>query len=205
MMDPQSYLQARQYAFTRMEKELPPSLVYHGLFHTRDEVVPSAEMLAEIEGLSWESVDLLRTAAWFHDIGFIEQATGHEKIGVRIAAEVLPGFGYSQVQVEIVTGAIFATILPQFPTTRLEQVMADADLSVLGGKNFLPRSEDLRRERAFLGFEYSDMEWYQGQLNFITQHQYFTPGAKALLDPQKLLNIAALEQILQSLPQSGEG
>lgn len=203
-MDSQSYAQARQYALTRLEKELSPNLVYHGLFHTREEVVPSAEILAGMEGLSGEELDLLRTAAWFHDIGFIEQGDGHEKIGARIASEALPGFGYSPEQVEIVTGAIFATILPQFPTTCLEQVMVDADLSVLGGKNFLPRSEDLRRERAFLGREYSDEEWYRGQLNFLRQHRYFTHSARTLLDPQKLLNIAALEQILAFLSQSEE-
>ncbi|HVN53894.1 MAG TPA: hypothetical protein VMT46_06145 [Anaerolineaceae bacterium] len=199
MINPQSYARARQYALTRLEKELSPNLVYHSLYHTRDEVVLSAEVLAVKEGISGESLHLMCTAAWFHDIGFIEQADGHEKIGARIASEALPGFGYNPEQVEIVTGAIFATILPQFPTTRLEQVMADADLSVLGGKEFLPRSADLRRERAFLGREYSDVEWYRGQLNFIRQHQYFTASARALLDPQKKLNIGALEQILASL------
>ncbi len=198
-MDIHSFDLAKQYAFGRLERELSPKLVYHGLRHTRDEVVPWAEKLGPMEGLSAEGMDLLRTAAWFHDIGFVEGPANHELVSIRIAMEVLPGFRYTPGQIEVIRGAILATILPQAAITPVEKILADADLSVLGSPNFLPRSSDLRRERATYGHASTDVEWCQGQLKFLQDHDYFTHSAHALLNAQKDANIAALQQELISL------
>ena len=198
-MDAQSFQQAKQYAFGRLERELSPNLVYHGLRHTRDEVVPWAEKLGPLEGISGEALDLLRTAAWFHDIGFVEGPANHELVSIRIAMEVLPGFGYTPAGIEVIRGAILATILPQAAITPIEKILADADLNVLGSTNFQTRSNDLRQERALYGIDFTDVEWYQGQLKFLEDHDYFTQSAYTLLNPQKLLNIAALKQELISL------
>ena len=93
-MQNQNFEHAKQYALGRLEKELSSGLYYHGLFYTTDDVVLAVEKFAEGEGIEGESLDLLLTAAWFHDLGFIEVRAGHEAAGARIASEVLPGFGY---------------------------------------------------------------------------------------------------------------
>src|SRR5512139_3146010 len=93
---------ARRYAETRLEQELSPELHYHSIAHTRNEVVPAAERLAGMERINGRSLDLLLTAAWFHDIGYVEQPYLHELISARIAVQVLPTFGYRDSQVEIV-------------------------------------------------------------------------------------------------------
>src|SRR3989338_10064542 len=112
-MNAQIFEQSKQYALHRLESELSPDLHYHGITHTRNDVVPAAETLADMEGMQGESLYLLLTAAWFHDLGYIEQPLHHELISARIAGEVLPGFGYTSEQVEIVRWAILATALPQ--------------------------------------------------------------------------------------------
>lgn len=198
-MDAQNFEQARQYALHRLEQELSPKLTYHGITHTRDDVVPAAESLAGMEGIQGESLYLLLTAAWFHDLGFIEQPLYHELISARIAVQVLPGFGYSTEQIEIVRWAILATALPQSPTTLLEEILTDADLDVLGRDDFMSRNGNLRRELAFFGKDYSDMEWYMGQLKFVETHTYFTASAHTLRDTGKLKNIADLKQVLEEL------
>src|SRR5215510_1053091 len=195
-MNPQIFEQARGYAVHRLEHELSPALLYHGIAHTRDEVVPAVERLAGMEGLQGESLYLLLTAAWFHDIGYVEQATLHELIGARIALQVLPSFGYRESEVEIVRWAILATALPQSPTSLLEEVLADADLDVLGREDFMPRNKDLRRELALLGKEFTDEEWYTRQIQFVEEHQYFTASARSLRNAQKSLNITALTACL---------
>jgi uncharacterized protein len=195
-MNSQSFQQARQYALGRLENELSHTLRYHGLTHTRDDVVPSVETLGAGEGVSGVDFDLLRTAAWFHDIGFIEQAPYHELISARIAVEVLPGFGYSEREVEIVRWIIMATVIPQNPSTLLEKLMADADLNVLGRTDFLPRNMALRQELVYSGKIYTDEQWYSGQLKFIESHSFFTVTAHRLLDAQKALNIATLKRLL---------
>ena len=198
-MNPQIFEQARRYALHRLEHELSPALLYHGIAHTHDEVVPAVERLAGLEGIRGESLSLLLTAAWFHDIGYVEQATHHELIGARIAVQALPSFGYSEGEVEIVRWAILATALPQSPTSLLEEILADADLDVLGREDFMQRNKDLRAELALLGKEFTDEEWYTRQIQFVEEHQYFTPSARSSRDTQKSLNIAVLKNALKEL------
>ncbi|MFZ5880343.1 MAG: phosphohydrolase [Chloroflexota bacterium] len=195
-MNAQIFEQARQYALQRLERELSTSLVYHSFMHTHEEVVPAAARLAQREGIQGTSLYLLLTAAWFHDLGFIEQITNNEAIGARIASEVLPSFGYTQEQVEVVQSAIMATALPQSPGNLLEAVLADADMDVLGSGNFLQRNVDLRRELAALGTEFTDIDWYLGQVKFVGDHRYFTHSARALRDRQKSLNVNKLKRLL---------
>jgi len=157
------------------------------------------ESFAEGEGVNGEALYLLLTAAWFHDLGFIEQWIGHEATGARMAAEVLPGFGYSQAEIQIIKGIIISTVVPQSPGTILEKIIADADLDLLGRDDFMFLNGNLRRERAFFGKDYSDLEWYSGQLRFVESHQYFTASARALRDAGKLKNNAELKRRLEEV------
>jgi uncharacterized protein len=142
---------------------------------------------------------LLQTAAWYHDLGFIEKRAGHEAVSARIASEVLPGFGYSAEQLQIILGIIRATVLPQSPVTILEQIMSDADLDVLGREDYMRLNGELRRELAFFGQESTDEAWYVGQLEFLGSHKYFTASAHSLRDPGKVQNAAEVQRILTEL------
>ncbi len=198
-MATQNFDQAKQYALGRLEKELPANLPYHGLWHTRDDVVPAAQRLADLQGIQGELLELLLTAAWFHDLGFVEQALHHELISARIAVQSLPQFGYNEEQLEIIRWAILATALPQSPATPLEEILTDADLDVLGRDDFMKRNNDLRRELGFGGKNFTDLEWYTGQLKFISTHNYFTESAHQTRDAGKLKNIADLERLIKEL------
>jgi len=198
-MDSLNFNDAKQYAENRLENELSPHLVYHGITHTREEVVPAVETLAAMEGIKGKSLNLLRTAAWFHDLGYVEKPVYHELISARIAVQVLPSFDYTEEEIEIVRWAILATALPQAPNNLLEEILVDADLDVLGRKDFMQRNSDLRRELGFLGKEFTEVQWYTSQLKFIEGHKYFTASAHSLRDAQKLLNIAELRRILERL------
>lgn len=200
-MNTKSFEQAKQYAFRRLERDLPANLYYHRSSHTYDEVVPEAELLAGMEGIRGEEFYLLLTAAWFHDLGHVEQTHQHELISVRIAEEVLPGFGYDGRQIAVVSKAILATALPQSPTTLLEQTLTDADLSMLGRESFMRRNNDLRREFAVFGQEYTDIEWYKEQVIFFEGHRYFTASARALRNAGKLYNLETIKKKLKALEE----
>src|SRR5438034_567163 len=105
MHDP-DFERATHYALERLERELTPDLRYHSLVHTRDEVVPAAERLAAMSGVAGEELMLLRTAAYYHDLGFVLQSNEHEAIGARMAASILPTFGYAPTQIEAIVGMI---------------------------------------------------------------------------------------------------
>ena len=197
MMAQPDFEAARQYALERLEHDLSPAYVYHSLIHTRDEVAPAAERLAGLEGVDDDALLLLRTAAYYHDIGLARQRAHHEAAGVRIATTTLPSFGYSPMQIRAIGGMIMATRLPQNPHTQLEQLLADADLDVLGRLDFMPRNQALRAEMAAFGAPIGDAQWYGEQLRFMQTHHYWTAAAHALRDVQKRHNCAALQRLLE--------
>jgi uncharacterized protein len=195
-MESQEFEPAAAYALGRLESELSPALSYHSVDHTNADVVPAATRLAADEGIEGNDLRNLVTAAWFHDLGFIEQRTGHEGVGARIASAVLPGFGYTDDDVAVVTGIIMATVLPQSPTTLLEQIMADADLDLLGREDFLVLNGKLRGELANFGETFTDEEWFRAQLAFVAGHTYFTAAARNSRDGGQTRNREELQRAL---------
>jgi uncharacterized protein len=187
---------ARDYALQRLEQELASTLFYHSLAHTRDDILHAVERLSAIEGVTGEDLLLLRTAACFHDLGFIYQRDGHEALGARIAAEMLPEFGYSVDQIEAIRGMIMATKFPQTPHNLLEQIMADADLDVLGRDDFMATSRALREELAADGIITSDEQWLSNQLGFLEKHRYWTQAARSLRDLAKQQHIKEMRLLL---------
>lgn len=178
---------------------LPIHMRYHSAAHTLGEVLPAVERLAELEGISGEEdLLLLRTAALYHDLGFSEQSDDHEVISARTAEEVLPRFGYSTTQVEVVQAMIMATRNPPSPRTLLEEVIVDADLDILGRENYLERIGDLRLELESQGTLFNDEEWFRHQIDFLKAHAYRTVSARALREEGKRRNIRHLVELLEN-------
>jgi len=198
---------AKSYILGRLEKELSQNLFYHGVHHTRDDVLLAFERLSEIEGVSEEDLLLGKTAALYHDVGYLEQYAKNEPIGVRIARETLPGFGYAPNQIERVGEVIMATQLQmvdgkliQIPDKKdlLQMIMCDADLDSLGRPDFYITGENLRREMAVMGIGYkSPAQWFPVQLAFQESHSYFTNAAHRLRNEGKQKNIRELLELLE--------
>jgi uncharacterized protein len=200
-----AFEQARQFALERLENELSPRFHYHSLAHTRDDVVPATERLALRSKVSGTDLTILLTAAYFHDLGFTRLAdvdprgNQHEAISAQFAQEVLPSFGYREKDVDAICSMIMATRLPQSPVNLLEEILADADLDSLGREDFWERSQALRDEFAAFGNFTTDLEWFQGQFNFLNSHRYFTAEARLLRNAQKQKNVEGIVQRLKEL------
>lgn len=189
---------AQHYALRRLEADLSPALVYHSVWHTREDIVPATLRMAEAEGIVGTDLLLLRVAAYYHDIGFVVQRDGHELAGVRVATEVLPSFGFGPAQIASIASIIMATKLPQSPRDRLGAILADADLDVLGRADFMARNAQLRVELAQFDEAVADARWYTSQLGFLRAHTYFTASARAARCEGKARNARALERLLES-------
>lgn len=176
---------ASNYIVSRMRRQLSDDYYYHNLPHTLD-VLQATEWLAQCEGVKdEESLILLRTAALFHDSGFLEQYNDNEPVGARIAGEMLPDFGYSPEQIATIQRIILATALKATPTDLLESIVKDADLDYLGRSDYKLLSLRLKQE-----WEHQDMhktmpEWYALQVNFLTNHRYYTATAQREREPVK--------------------
>lgn len=191
------FRQAGKYILNKLAKELPAHLSYHNVGHTQD-VFSAAERIAEHENISQHDKDLLLTAAWYHDSGFLKIAKGHEEESCGIAQQVLPQYGYNQDDIEKICGMIRATKVPQLPKNHLEQILADADLDYLGRDDFFAIGDRLYQELRSLGALHNEREWNESQLQFLTAHRYFTKTAQLMRQEKKEEN---LEQIRAKLAQ----
>jgi uncharacterized membrane-anchored protein YitT (DUF2179 family)/predicted metal-dependent HD superfamily phosphohydrolase len=188
--------EARTFILEKLLHELPGYLSYHNVQHTKD-VLQLAEELAASENVTGDELLLLRTAALFHDTGYLEAYTGHEEISRSIAETFLPQFGYSDEAIKQIGDLIMATRIPQQPGSRLAQILCDADLYYLGTGEYTPKAENLYQELHYAGLIKSRDEWLHQQIKFLQTHHYFTPSAVQALSGtqhQILLNLQSLSQ-----------
>jgi predicted metal-dependent HD superfamily phosphohydrolase len=168
-----NYYKAERHIVKVLEKGLSDKLHYHGIAHTKD-VVRAVERLALIEGVTDEGLFLLKSAATYHDAGFVEQYDKNEPIGARLAEEILPKYGYTEQHINTIKELIYVTQIPHKPSNNLEEIICDADLDYLGRDDFHEIADRLRRELREHGKIDSDRKWDEIQVQFLTAHKYFT-------------------------------
>lgn len=179
-----NYKGAKHFILDRLERELPPQLTYHGLHHTLD-VLAITKELCFLENVTAYETVLLKTAALFHDSGFIISNVEHEKKGCRIAREHLPGFGYSPSEIEQICGMIMATKIPQNPQNELEEIICDADLDYLGREDFYQIGSTLFSELKAYEILDTEQEWNLIQVKFLENHTFFTATNRQRRAPRK--------------------
>lgn len=187
---------ARDFIVQRLRSELNPTLFYHCLDHTLD-VLEAIRRLNESENIDGHSRILLETAALYHDAGMLTQYRDHETVSIKLAEKILPGFGYQKQDIEHIAGLIMATKLPQMAVHLHEQIICDADLDYLGRDDFFINSFKLRLEWQMNDIKKTTLkEWFHVQVDFLTEHHYFTKSASALRDETKLRNLVEVRAVL---------
>lgn len=178
---------AKKYIINRLEKDLNPSLYYHGLHHTLDVYEVSIE-IAKREGISDEDTILLNTAALYHDAGFLFRYINNEVSAVKLVKDILPLFGYKTAQIKVIAEIILTTRIEKRPQTLLEKIMCDADYDYLGrgSQETLKIAHTLKKELAENGFPFTEQEWNTIQLKFLKKHEYYTESSLKLRRPHKL-------------------
>jgi HD superfamily phosphodiesterase len=190
------YLLAKEYILSKLEKELSPNLYYHGIHHTID-VFKAVERFATVEGVKGDELTVLKTAALYHDAGFVIQYMEHEAASCEIAKETLSDFDYSKQEIADVCSVIDATDLRKEPLSLLQKIIRDADLDYFGRDDFFPTSFKLYREWNENGRKVSLKEWYFQQLKFVEKHIYFTKAAMTIRQKRKLFNLSQIRELLE--------
>lgn len=192
------YANAKDYILNLLSDRLPDSLTYHSIYHV-DDVLNSALNIAGEENVNdEEDLLLLKTAALYHDAGFIYQYNGHEERGCEIVKEVLPGYGYTEEQLSKISGMIMATKIPQQPRTHLEEIICDADLDYLGRDDFWSIAHLLYKEFLAYGIIHNEEEWNRLQIKFFEAHAYFTDTAKKIRAPKKQEHLSIIKEKIAS-------
>jgi predicted metal-dependent HD superfamily phosphohydrolase len=188
----------RAYAAERLGNGLSEKFVFHNLEHTEN-VAKSAETIGRASGLSDEELDSVMIAAWLHDIGYSQGCEGHEQTSSDIALHLLKEWGASERKIADVQRTILATKMPQSPKDMMGMVLCDADLSHLSDVDLDHCSRNLRQEFESVQDKKfnSDKEWYQFNLDFLKNHDFFTDYGKQVLKEGKKKNIKMLKKRLE--------
>ncbi len=181
-----------KWVWNTLQSGLSKSYTYHNVQHITS-MINDLQCFVDHYKISNYDYNLLKTAALFHDIAFIKSHINHEVESAMMAEEQLPKYGFNEEEIAIVKGMILATKLPQSPKTFLEQVLCDADLFYLGGKQYFDIAIGLKQEWSNIGFLNDDLEWVDAQLRFLRSHVYHTEYAQNKLEPGKKMRIKELE------------
>lgn len=184
------------FVIDKLKTGIPSYITYHTAEHTIH-VVAAVEELALAENVSGDDLLLLKTAALFHDTGFLQHHHEHETLSCKIARRHLPAFGYTELQIDHICRMIMATRLPQQPTDHLAELLCDADLYYLGTDAYSANAEKLYHEFRKIKVVNTDTEWLLKQIEFISAHRYFTATAQKTLDDKKQAVLASLQEHLQ--------
>lgn len=188
-----NYLKAYQFAIDLLTHELPDYLAYHNVQHTIN-VVRDAELLGTREGVSDKELLLLKTAAAYHDTGFIKEYFRNEPLGAHIAEENLPQFGYTDEDIKVVKNLILSTAFPPEPNNLLQSIICDADLFYVGQKDFKTIADGLKKEFYHVNLISSEKEWLKLQVAFLKNMRYHTRTALELNEHEYCLNLRKAEK-----------
>jgi predicted metal-dependent HD superfamily phosphohydrolase len=193
-----NFVGIRSFILTKLTKELSKELIYHSVEHTLR--VESAVMkYASLENLNEHDTLLIRTAALFHDAGFIERYEHNEELGALLFEKNAPNFGFNEVDMKLVSDIILSTSYIDVPKNVLEAIMRDADLDYLGTADYHRTAQSLFDEMAKFGQSHTPQKTLEIQLDYLkNRHAYYTESAKKLRDAGKQKRILELQLKLQA-------
>ncbi len=187
----------REFLLDQLKTGLRGDLYYHSIDHTLD-VYEAAMRLAKMENLDAYETEILKTAALLHDAGMLITYVGHEEASAEMASTLLPQYGYSQEDINLIINLILDTRMPQQAGGKLGQLLCDADLDYLGREDYFLISHRLRLEWIKTQVRNTSLkQWYELQLDFLTKHQYFCPSSRLLRNPGKQYNLQQIKDLLQ--------
>ena len=191
-----NYYKAERHIMKVLEEHLSDQLHYHSIAHTKD-VVRAIERIALLEDVTDEGLFLLKSAATYHDAGFIEQYDNNEPVGARLAHEILPKYGYTDEDIEKIKELIYVTEIPHNPKNKLEEIICDADLDYLGRDDFHEISDRLKRELIEHKKIKNSRQWDEIQVSFLESHKYFTETAINSRRKKKQENLEEVKERLK--------
>lgn len=192
--------EVQEYITTVLDEHLPSGITYHDLDHTRY-VAEQARIIGRKSGLTEKEQEIAETAAWFHDIGFINTVEDHEGESQKMARKFLSSRGVTDAVIDHVHRCIEATKMPQDPgDDPVAAVVCDADMSYLSEDFYIERTKLLREEwNNTRENKISKKDYYLETIELFNLHQYYTEYARQHLTAGKQRNLQVLLERLSRL------
>ena len=183
--------QLNDFVINLLKTKISSNYFYHNYEHTLY-VIDKVIEIGEQENCTTKELELLSTAALWHDTGYINTYKGHEEESCVLARQYLPGYGYTTNDINTICAMIMATKIPQSPQNKLEEIIADADLEYLGTSNAAILAKHLFKELNALNPLLTEEIWNKIEIDFLSAHHYFTVYCKANKEPVKQAYLKSL-------------
>jgi uncharacterized protein len=163
-------------------------LTYHNFNHAIevfDTVTKRTNSLNEKERFC------VQASALIHDIIYVPFRKDNEEKSIALALPLLIELGCDEAEIELISGCVLSTKIPQIPRNDLQKILCDADLDNLGREDFFEKNVLVRLE---LGLDESK-EWWTFSLNLLNQ-TYFTKLAQSIRGQKRKQNYERVKTIL---------
>jgi HD superfamily phosphodiesterase len=186
-------MESEAFVSKLLRENTPPYLGYHNLDHTR-EVVENAKLIAKHENFTPDETNILLTAAWFHDTGYVKTYIAHEQESIAIATAFLKKKKVDEDIIEVIANCIKATIYTQKPDSKIEKALRDADFMHLGKENYFEYAELIRQEWNDAGVRIIKKgEFEEESIKMFHEHTFYTDYGRRELTGIKTKNLEALQ------------
>jgi uncharacterized protein len=111
---------------------------------------------------------------------------------MRLVEEILPGYGFSQSNVELTKSGIKNSYTDN-QESLADNIMHDAKYDYLGRVDYMKLTDRLLRERTEYGKHPDNKTWIEFQKKLLTDHQFITTTAKLLRNVPVEEQIAVLQ------------
>jgi class 3 adenylate cyclase len=173
--------------------DLPDSLHFHKLEFAR-KVYNQSFLLCRAEEIDQDERLLVRTAALMLYTGLTQSFNNFENRSSVICREILPGFKYSESQIDQICNLILATKMPFNPNTRLEKILIDARMEYIGRPDFTAQLKLLYQELLEAGMKINGQQFKNQQLELLYNFEFFTVAGQRLREVSVEDQMAKLEQ-----------
>jgi len=158
--------------------EIDNDLVYHDINHSRivtENVIKACEELQ----LTLEERQILVTASWFHDTGYLIDYSNHEKESIVIATRYLNNRNIDKKIIAQINNCILATKLSVKPKNDTEALLKDVDIAYSLYTDFQIEGQKLKKEREdFTGKKISNEAWKNSQQIFLNKLIFYSEYGK---------------------------
>jgi adenylate cyclase len=181
----------------KIENEIPKNIYFHDSQRAK-ELCIKVELFALSEQIPDEEILNLKTAALFHEVGFIHGYNDRFNFAMDKAREILPVFGYRPEQIEAICKLICSINIPPAPKNKFEEILNDANLDYLAKQDFKEQSLNFYKELVEYNLVTDMIEWYKYQIELLTKYDFFTQSANKMAEVKRKDQIKEVVAILKN-------
>jgi adenylate cyclase len=173
------------------DEEAPPNLYFNNSSMVKS-ISNQVDLLSGAENLPDEEYINLKLASVFLLTGYISDYEKPMEASLRLVEEMLPGYGFSQENVEL-TSKLINNSFSDHQECLSDNILHDARYDYLGRVDYIKLTEKLLRERTEFGRHSDTKTWIDSLIKQQKDHQFITKTARLMR------NVAPEDQIAELL------